>query len=154
MLKFETVPKSRFGFIEGKSFDIKTRIKNPSGGFVKNAIVSIEIRWPNGQIVNIPILIDELKPDQEKSYTITTDALTGGFPLFYAKASVAQDHGREIVKIYRRIGPRKRTELMDSISFHSFYVKSGEEFYSFLALIFAIISSIISAIGLVLVVLL
>jgi len=154
-MEFETVPKSIFGYIEGKKFEMKVKIKNPSGGFVHEPILNIQIKWPNGQIVNEPISIKELKPEQEKSFTITTDALSGGYPLFYAICSVghASGHGRDMALIYQ-VKSGKKTELRNNVSFHSFYVKSGEELNSFLALIFAIISSMISAIGLVLAVLL
>lgn len=101
-------------------------------------LLTLLVAWPNGQAVTLDANIPELQPNESKVVKLDkTEALAGGFGLFFCKRWKAND-GQAI-----RLSDSQGKLVEPNVAVHSIPVKTWEEIYSFYALLVATASLVI-----------
>lgn len=137
-------PFPREDYIVGQRYKVWYKVENIGKKPFPGGILSVQINWPNGQIVGQKFVIKSLNPGETYlTKTRITDALARGFALFFAQPVVAND--KKKVEMYSSPGkplipPHPKMEIYH---IHSIYAKPTEEITGYWAMWISAISLVL-----------
>jgi len=137
-------PFSREDYLVGQKYKVRYEVENIGKKPFPGGVLSVQINWPNGQLVGQKFLIKSLNPgESHRTKTRITDALARGFALFFARPVAAND--REKVEMYSSPGkplipPHPKMEIYH---IHSIYAKTTEEIAGYWAMWISAISLVL-----------
>jgi len=139
--KAKILGKQLKSYLVGYKFEALFELTNVSPAVFPGGTFTLNIEWPNGQIVSDTFQIPALDPGEvHKIPPLTTGALTRGFALFTLDARAPANDNKPIVFRSASGEPIPSGAPRTVYSFYSILAKEPEEIYEFWGMLIAAFS--------------